>query len=264
MKYQIKLLLGFLLIAARYQAVAQDEEIKLHPHFFSLRNSKISLGLALEGSPASFMINGSKPKDFKVLYKDQRSSSKNYPPYGSFGICFDFYSDNSLTGLMAGVNWTYLEQTFQSGDTASDFMDMTRLEFPLYLKFRPGYYNDTSHLWLLFGGVYSMGLTCDREHHNPPSSIDPKYIDNDKTQLNSVFSLSVSLGYEFYMGEGKNSRGAFFVTGYYPLTSYINKEYKDFKSGGKSVLAHYPDFDIKDFRIAIGLKFLFGFKKVKS
>jgi len=264
MKYQISIVIGFLLIAANIRLAAQDEEIKIPPHFFSLRNSKFSIGFNVEGSPSFSMLNASKPKSLKVLYKDQRSISKDYPPYGAFGINFDLYSDNSLTGLMAGVNWVYLEQTFQSGDTASDFMDMSRLEFPLYLKFRPGYYNDTTHFWIMFGGVYSMALNTTREHLNPPSSASPVYIDADKNQVMTTFLASASLGYEFYMGSGRLTRGALFLAGYYPLTGYINKEYKDFKSGGKSVLAHYSDFDIKDFRISIGIKLLFSFRKPKA
>lgn len=242
---------------------AQTEAPKLTPKFFTLRNARLALGLGVEGSHSSFIANTSKPKSIKGLYNNPRDENGEIP-YAAFCFNIDLFSDNSLTGLLLGANYGFLTQGYQSGDTAADFFDITKLEIPVYLKFRPGHYNDTSHLWLLIGGTYSLNLNSKRDHFNPPSSSIASYTDKNSDQLTKFFSASLSLGYEFYWGQEKLSRVVIYISGFYPLSSYINKNYKDFLSGGKSVFTHYTNPDIRDIRGVIGLKVLFGTRKKKT
>lgn len=241
--------------------LAQEEAPKLKPKFFTLRDARLALGLGSEGSTTFSTLSMGKPKGLKAIYKDPRIGDETNYPYLSIGANIDLFSDNSLTGLLIGANYNFLAQGFQTGDTAVDFFEMDRAEFSASLKFRPGYYNDTSHLWLLVGGSYSIPLSCKTEHFNPPTSTNNKYVDNNGDQLNSFFSVGLTIGHETYWGSGNLTRLVLYISGSYTLSSPFNKEYIGFKQGGKSVFSRYPGFDIKELRGIVGFKVLFGKKK---
>ncbi len=140
------------------------QDLKVSPAFFSLRNSKLSFGLGFEGSYPSFIASWSKPSDLGVQYKDTRSTDDSDFPYLAGGISFDIYSDNSLIGLLWGANYSISTTTYQKVDVSTDYFSVSRVEFPAYLKFRPGAVGGKNHLWLLFGGIYSLPASVQRDH----------------------------------------------------------------------------------------------------
>lgn len=254
--------MGFLGVTICNVVFAQEEAPKLPPKFFTLREARLAFGVGFDASLTSSIINTTETKNIKAIFKDPRKPGETNYPYLSIGGNFDLFSDNSLIGLLIGANYNLYKQGFQSGDSAVDFFEMDRVEFTGSLKFRPGYFNDTSHLWFLLGGSYSIPLTCKREHFNPPTTAINNYIDNNKDQLNSVFSIGLSIGFESYWDRRSSlTRLVIYISGNYPLTSTIKKDYRDFKSGGKSVFSRSPDFAVQELRGIIGVKLLFGKRK---
>jgi len=263
MTFPIKVIGSILLLSISLSTYSQDMKVKAK--FISFKNARLSIGVGIDGSLSSFIINTSKPGDLKVLFKDPRKTDDKDYPFLAGGLALDLYSDNSVFGLLFGANIVFLKQGFKKGDSAVDYFDMTRLEFPISLKLRPGEFNAAQHFWLLIGGIYSMPLDCKREHFRTayayPGYSD--YIDNNKEQLSSCFLVSTSLGFEGYLSA--KTRFAFFGTASYPLIgNAINSQYSDFKSGGKSVFSSSDNAVIKDLRLSFGLKILFGFWKTKG
>ncbi|HVS93592.1 MAG TPA: hypothetical protein VHE59_16250 [Mucilaginibacter sp.] len=240
------------------------QDIKESPAFFSLRNSKLSMGLGIEGASSSFMGNASTPTDMIVQYKDTRQSGDSYP-YVSGGIAFDLYSDNSLLGLLFGANYSVLTTTYQKENVSTDYFSVTRAEFPFYLKIRPGYVNAKNHVWLLLGGIYSLPLSVQRDYEVAFSQTqtDVSYTDQNLSQAMATISASASLGYEGYLTSSKSTRIAIFITATYPLSNQFNSSYVEFLPGGRSVFANYPGFDARDLRTSFGVKYLFKLGKSK-
>ena len=232
-----------------------SQDVNYRPKFISFHNARFSMGASLE---AGFMVGNNKPSALKVTYKDPLVDKSSAPaPFASYGFVFDVYSANSVVGLLSGVDYTGTSICLEKEDGKKDFFDMNCLEIPLYLKFRPGKRDAKGHLWLLTGGVYSLPLTCNRKQFD--QNLYLLHTDGNKEQLVSYLSLSGSLGYEFFFGSQKNFRLAFYSRVVSPLSNQLNSNYPDFLPSGQSVLSSYPNFDIREYRISFGIKFLFQF-----
>lgn len=255
---------AILIVCLSLPFCSNAQEIKEHPSVFSLRNSKFSIGVGLEGSYPSFMGNTTTPSDLNVKYKDTRKGDDSYP-YLSASLVFDLYSDNSLLGLLFGANYSILTTTYQKENTSIDYFNINSVEFPLYLKIRPGYVNSKNHVWILLGAIYSLPVTAQREYNviTPRFAKDVSYVDQDISQEIATLSASASFGYEGYLTSSKSTRGAVFITGSYPLSNQFNANYAEFVPGGRSVFSNYPGFDVRDIRISIGIKYLYKLSKSK-
>ena len=251
----------FLPLLLTLSYLSNSQNIKVHPKFFTLHNSRFSLGVGLEsGITPGFMINASKPANLHVVYKDVRNSDNNLP-YASYGLVFDLYSANSLIGLLSGVDFSRFIFGLQKGDSTTDLMDISRIEIPLYLKFRLGKIDGKRHAWLLLGGVYNLSQSCKREQFNAKLGVNAytTVFDDNKDQVKNYFGLAGSIGYEFFIGSQKHFRMAIYSKIAYPISNQLNSEYTQFKASGNSILRGYPNFDIREYRISIGFKFLLQF-----
>lgn len=239
------------------------DNFKVKP--FSLHNAKFSFGLGIDGSFTPFNIKANQPKSMKVIYKDPRVDSFDVS-YVSAGISFDFYSPNSLMGLMFGVNYSFSDFTVTDvSKTNFDYFSINRLEFPAYLRLRPGKRDAKEHLLILFGGVYNLPISGTRKliTKSFTNYYQEDSIDNSIDQFNSFLSISTSIGFEFFEGKKNNSRMTAYINFDYPLGNALNNDYKDFKPGGNSTLSDFSNFKIIQLRIAIGLRYFFGFRKYK-
>ena len=242
------------------------QQVDFRPKFFSLHNAKFSLGIGIDGSYSSWRIKASKPSDMKLIYKDP-SKDSNIISYVSAGISFDFYSPNSLLGLMFGVNYSFSDLTISDkADIKYNYFSIKSLEFPAYLRFRLGKKDAKEHLMILMGAVYNSPFSGTRQlmtkSYGNNYQIDS--IDNSNSQFQSFLSISTSIGFEFFEGKTNNSRMTAYVNCDYPLGNILNTDYKDFKSTGHSALSNYNNIKISQYRIGFGLRYFFGFRKYKA
>jgi len=254
---QLRLIYAALFFLLYSFSAFSQKNIKVPPKFISFKHSRFSMGVNLEGG---LLMAASKPTGLNITYKDPRSS-KTAIPYVAYGFVFDLYSANSIVGLLGGFDYSNSEFGLRNGDSTTDYMNISRTEIPLYLKFRFGSSTSKKHFWLLLGGVYNIPLTAKREQFDARlgTSAYATLLDENKDQLKSYFAVSGSLGYEFFLDNHKHFRMALASRIVYPLSNELNPIYSQFKSTGNSVLRSYPDFDIKQYRISFGLKFMFQF-----
>jgi hypothetical protein len=253
---------------------SKGQDIQLAPKVFSLRNSKLSLGIGIEGAFSSTMTSTSKPTGLDIQYKDARTTDGSNYPYLALGATIDLYSDNSLIGLLAGVNYSISTTTYKKENVATDYFSIDRIEVPVYLKFRPGAVGSKNHLWLLLGAIYSVPVTVKRDYVSSTStSNDISYTDNDVSQASNILLASASLGYEGYTS--KSTRLVVFATGSYSITPQFNTNYIEYRqanlssngsngtTGGHSVFANFPGFAAHEVRLIFGIKYLFKLGKSK-
>ncbi len=236
------------------------------PKIFSLHNAKFSLGIGIDGSFSNWSIKASKPGSMKVAYKDPRKDSTQVS-YVAAGVSFDFYSPNSLMGLVFGCNYSFSDLTISDVNKAKyNYFSIDRLDFPAYLRFRPGSRDADVHLLILIGAVYNLPISGTRTilSNGGGGFYVEDSTDNSKNQFKSFLSLSASLGIEFFEGKKNNSRMTGYINCDYPLGNALNAEYIDFKTGGNSTLANFSNFKIQQFRFGIGLRYFFGFRKYKT
>jgi len=199
--------------------------------FLSLRDLKVSVGGGVEGALPQMMKSTVNPSGMSIVYKDPRSGG-NFYPYVSEGISVDLFSQNSLTGLFGGINYSSSTTTYKSSDLVSDYFSVNRLEIPVYLKLREGSLAKTNHLWLLFGGIFSTPLSVNRQYivnSISGTSADGTaytYTDANSSQVNNLFLVSSSVGYETYLWH--SVRGVIFIAGSYSINSQYNMDYIQF------------------------------------
>lgn len=254
---QLRLIFPALFFLLYSISAFSQKNIKVPPKFISFKHSRFSIGVNLEGG---LLMAASKPTGLNITYKDPRSS-KTAIPYVAYGFVFDLYSANSIVGLLGGFDYSNSEFGLRKGDSTTDYMNVARAEIPLYLKFRFGSSTGTKHFWILLGGVYNIPIAAKREQFDARSgaSAYTTLVDENKDQLKSYFALAGSIGYELFLDNQKHFRMAIFSRIVYPLSNELNPNYSQFKSTGNSVLRSYPNFDIKQYRISLGLKFMFQF-----
>lgn len=260
-------LIPLLSIGQDSTSVYKEKIPTYRPPFLSLRNAKISIGGGFEGALPKMMSSTVNPSGLDIDYKHNRTGGSGYP-YISGGISIDIYSENSITGLFGGINYSASTTKYSKENVASDYFSINRLEIPVYLKLRPGAIASTSHLWLLFGGIFSAPVKINRQYsvYNGTTMDSLAYTDTNVSQVNKLFLVSTSVGYEGYIG--KTVRGVVFASASYSLNTQFNKNYVEFQSnpdlnpnlpagGGQSVFASYPNYNSHEIRLTIGVKMLF-------
>lgn len=236
------------------------------PKVFSLHNAKFSLGLGIDGSFSNWSIKASQPGSMKVAYKDPRKDSTQVS-YVAAGISFDFYSPNSLMGIIFGCNYSFSDLAIADANKSEyNYFSINRLDFPAYLRIRPGSRDANAHLLILIGAVFNLPIKGTRTILSNGSGgfYVEDSTDNSKSQFKSFLSLSASLGIEFFEGKKNNSRMTGYINCDYPLGNALNEDYADFKPGGNSTLTNFNKFKIQQFRFGIGLRYFIGFRKYKD
>lgn len=239
--------------------------------FMSFRNAKFSVGAGIEGAFPAMMKSTVNPSELNIQYKDTRPDHSKYP-YVSGGLALDVYSNNSLAGLLIGVNYSVSTTTYQQEKIATDYFSINRIEIPLYLKFRPGRVDSKNHLWLLFGGIFSLPVSINRQF-TTNSSTSPNggtFTDTNISQVSDLFLVSSSVGYEGYIL--KKTRAAIFLSASYSLNNQFNKDYIQYTpgaiqgpdgttTGGQSVFANFPNYSSHEIRFTLGVKFFIKLRK---
>lgn len=255
-----------LLIAVLFASIqSKAQNINYRRKFFSLQETKFSLGVGLEYafSPA-VAIPLAKPPGLKVLQKDPRGLDS--AAYLSYGMYFDFYSENSIVGIVFGAQLDYNSIGFKDeNNNIADYSKITRISLPAYLKFRFGKIlrsdgRDRPHFLIMLGGSYDIPVKIDRQ------TFDLSYnniLKEDKSigQLKSIIAASAIIGYETYLEKSQSVRASFYLKGSYDLSNQFNSEYVDYKNGGTSTLSNYPEFDIRQLNLTLGMKLFLNFKK---
>ncbi|QEC76354.1 hypothetical protein [Mucilaginibacter ginsenosidivorax] len=239
--------------------------------FISFRNAKFSVGAGIEGAFPAMMKSTVNPSELSITYKDTRPDHSKYP-YVSGGVALDIYSNNSLAGLLVGVNYSVSTTTYQQDKVATDYFSINRLEVPIYLKFRPGRVDATNHLWLLFGGIFSLPVSVNRQYITASSATPDgaTFTDTNISQVSNLFLVSGSVGYEGYVM--KRTRAAVFLSAAYSVNSQFNRDYIEYNpavaqgpngitTGGQSVLANFPNYSAHELRFTLGLKIFIKLKK---
>ncbi len=262
---QINFLCIFFCVALTNNTNAQ--KLSFRPKLFSFHNAKFSMGIGIETSPDFAHIKASEPSSLRTKYKSPSANDDIHCPFISSGITFDFYSPNSILGLTFGANYAAQQTAIASKDESKfDFIRARRLELPLYLRIRPGERDNGSHIWLLFGGAYNIPLSGSRTRYiQNYDTYDNDFVDENKEQFQSYITLSTQIGIEAFTGsDGYNSRAVFYISGEYPLTNFLNENYSNFiYIQGDGVLSDYWRYEIKQYKIGIGLKLFFGSKRKK-
>jgi hypothetical protein len=238
--------------------VFSQTNIKIAPKIISFKQTKVSLGFFGEGGA---MLNASKTGDLDIFYKDPRDTGFTIPNY-TYGIVLDLYSSNSIIGISSGIGISTSTFGIQNSSSAVDYFFISRVELPLYLKFRFGPSNGKKHFLFMLGGIYSIPQKCKRELFNNSTPELAKYTileDDNVEQANSYFSLAGQFGYEFFVDGKKHFRVALYSKFVHPMDNELNANYPGFNSGGSSVLMESPNFIIKHNRIALGVKLKFQF-----
>jgi len=225
------------------------QEVSLPPKLFTLRNSRLSMGLGME-----------RGQSFYTGIPAEFGNSIDLCETNAYTASFDLYAPNSRIGFMFEANFGNWELEFHDSQSSEYFFVRT-LELPLYLKLRFGRIEATSRMWLLAGASYIIPLNVIRNYND-------EYEDTDKSQINTVGVLTATLGYEQYFGEradykANNPRGTydrmrivFFARYSYLLNSRINSDYYNTRNVHSNI-NDYDNFVFNDYIISIGIKYFF-------
>lgn len=265
MKKPFSFLLIFFLLNTFINIYAQNIS-NLKPTFFTLHNARFSFGLGVDGALSSMTIKANKPNDMPVTYTDPTKDSSAISYY-AIGLNFDLYSPNSLLGLSLGGKYSFSDLTISDKSKVKyDYFSINKVEIPANIMIRLGNIDAAEHLIIMLGVVYNFPIKGNRilMTRNYGSSYKVNSTDNSISQFKPYYSLSASLGIEFFENKKNNSRITAYVNCDYPIGNTLNADYKEFKSGGNGTLANFDSFQISQFRIGFGLRYFIGFRKYKA
>lgn len=244
------------LLALCLPALAQD--FSFGPKIFSLRDARLSLGIGYEAAIA--FENDMKQKT--VIYHHYSGPGKiradftGKAPYRGYTLAIDLFAPTSLLGLFAEV--CYFESGFQFKDgptETGDTYNLTLLEFPVFLKIRPGKIDSQKRFFLMLGGSYSMPLTAEYTANGVSGK--------DKGIFQNFIGLGGMLGYELLgsdedtasTGKIRGFRSILFTRANYRFQSPFNS---DFPAPITS-FATNSNLNFHDLFVTFGIQFYYRF-----
>jgi|GEM_PF-3023469 len=235
--------------------------------FFTLRNSKLSLGLGGDVSESAWFFESSRPSGLKVNnnYKNVNDTDSLFLTYLSAGLTFDFHSHHSRTGLIFGANYSLSRFSVPGlNSNRSDYFSVQRLEIPAHIRIRTGSRDAVNYAFFMLGGSLSLPVSGQRQFVDPNTwNYDVLVKDKSRSQFNTLYTLSACIAQTAFGSKANNSRATIWISGEYPLKSSVNNKYTEFLPGGNSILADYENFNLRQFRLGLGLRYFIGLRKYK-
>ncbi len=269
-------LFAFLTILFADTAHAQD--VKFKKKFISSRNTRVSLGVGLEGafsgkkgnSIMSWNVGTTRAK-YDYLDKTGDTTQSFDYLYGAAGLMIDVYSPNSILGLCFGANYSFYGfRVFDKSKTRFDRFDISSVEIPVYLKLRFGPKESTHHFWWQLGASYSMPLIAKRYYSGTGVT------ESNRQMAQGNFAVGTMIGFEQFISYGKNSsaygaeksdkdnmRMILFLRINYKLQSILNKNYSKFNEFSSAIGSH-TNIDYRDLTLSLGVMYFFRLGKKKS
>lgn len=242
-----------------------SQDVAISPEFFTTENMRLSVDV---GADVSWAKEGKTGLINSLGTINNESIGYSEKPNTSFNIGFDVYSPQSVLGFYIAANLNKQEYAIHNSTNNQllDSITNTNIEIPLYLKLRLGKVNRNGHLWMAFGGGYSIATKSTRNTYLGGSKI---YESDEKELFNSTPFFSSIIGYEFLIpfsgSKGKemhnrdNLRILLFAKGNYDLKNRINS---DFNFQNNTSLGQIINPELKFVRISFGIKILMRISKL--
>ena len=186
-----------------------DIDIDIDRSFFSLRNSRVTVGLLLHGNYVSeenqkpvfqHFIGALPDEEQELTFNDEQN------PYISFGLYLDWFAPNSSLSLTLGGEYNFQEFSINSSGVIYDY-GVKSILIPAYLKYQFGSIHSKSHAQLMFGGYYSQPLNYTRKSGGEELTF--------KNEQQPSFGLSTIFGLQFRL-TSKDSNELFEHMNVYP------------------------------------------------
>jgi len=270
--FKLKLLYFFTFIASALllnigHLFSQNTLEKVDPKFFTLRNSKLTLGLSANGNRTDKENNTpifqiAHNFDAEENYELQYSSDEL--PYISIGIYGDLFSPNSILGVSLGCEYNINTFSILYNQRSYGY-SIQNILFPVYLDFKFGSISGKKtdsgrkNFFLSMGAFYSLPMKLNRTTSGVEQSLSGL--------LNQSLGLSTKLGY-IHRLKKQSKESNYYVE--YPrfqvfiridhfLNSLFNSEYSEFivpNLTGKSV-------NYRTTNVTVGMAVFLGGKILK-